>query len=135
MLARREFFRAELERKLSDVEGVDALSVKALLDEFEQRGWLSDARATQALVNMRQRRFGGLRIRQELQQRGAGDEHIAQAAQALNAGEVERAKAVWRRRFRAPPASREERGKQMRFLAGRGFSSEVIAQVLRGDDA
>ena len=112
MLARREYFRTELERK----------------------GWLSNTRAAQSLVTTRQRRFGAGRIVAELEQRGAGDEEIQSAAQVLRGGEVERAKSVWRRRFRAFPTSPEERAKQSRFLAGRGFSAEVIAQVFRAED-
>ena len=33
-----------------------------------------------------------------------------------------------------PATTREERARQMRFLAARGFSAETIRQVLRADE-
>ncbi len=134
MLARREYFRVELERKLRNAKGVDQAELNALLDEFEQRDWLSEARATQSLVQAKQRRFGSTRIAAELAQRGAGDEAVARASAALKASELERAKVVWRKRFRTLPTSLEERAKHTRFLMGRGFSATVIARVLQSDD-
>jgi regulatory protein len=41
---------------------------------------------------------------------------------------------VWERRFGTPPASPQERAKQMRFLAGRGFDGDVIRRVVQGSD-
>ena len=38
---------------------------------------------------------------------------------------------IWRSRFEAPPASERERGRQVRFLQGRGFSLEAILRFLR----
>ena len=48
--------------------------------------------------------------------------------------DVARARDIWRRKFREPPSSREERAKQMRFLQSRGFSFEIIRQVMAGTD-
>jgi len=45
-------------------------------------------------------------------------------------GELERAREILNRRYRAPPATREERAKRARFLRGRGFSSEVIVRLV-----
>ncbi|HEY1391934.1 MAG TPA: RecX family transcriptional regulator, partial [Methylibium sp.] len=43
------------------------------------------------------------------------------------------AQEVWRRRFGGEPAEdAATRARQMRFLAGRGFSTEVIRRVVRG---
>ena len=84
-------------------------------------------------MHARSARFGNLRIRQELKQHQVT--LSAEAVQALKDSELQRARAVLERRFAAPPASPAERAKRMRFLAGRGFSSEVIARALRGDVA
>ena len=51
--------------------------------------------------------------------------------QVLRTTEFERAQAVWQRRFSVAPNSPEERARQMRFLAARGFDSQAIGQVLR----
>ena len=48
--------------------------------------------------------------------------------------EVERAREIWRRKFRVAPKTREERAKQMRFLQSRGFSFDAIRSVVGGKD-
>jgi regulatory protein len=50
------------------------------------------------------------------------------------ATELERATAVWQRRFGSPAAEPAERARQMRFLAGRGFEGDVIRRVVAGSD-
>ena len=42
------------------------------------------------------------------------------------------ARAIWQRKFGRPPADQQERLKQMRFLASRGFGMDIIQRVLRG---
>ena len=134
MLARREYFRAEIEHKLQHSGEADPVELKALLDEFECRGWLSEGRAAEALITAKKTRFGASRIAALLKDKGASEDTLARSAAALKDNEFERARVVWRKRFRALPASLEERAKQTRFLAGRGFSGAVIARVLQSDD-
>jgi regulatory protein len=50
----------------------------------------------------------------------------------LRPTEVDRAREVWRKKFGSPPADAAERGKQMRFLAGRGFAGDTIHRVVSG---
>ena len=50
-LTRREYSRAELYRKLQPYAGDE--DVDALLEEFQQRGWLSDKRYTDQMVHAR----------------------------------------------------------------------------------
>jgi regulatory protein len=52
----------------------------------------------------------------------------------LRESEVRRARDIWRKRFGQPPADLRERARQMRFLAARGFSGEVVRQVLGGGE-
>lgn len=107
--------------------------VDALLDWLEAHNHLSQERFAESRVHARSARFGNLGIRQELKQHQVT--LSAEAVQALKDSELQRARAVLERRFTAPPASRAERAKRMRFLAGRGFSSEVIVRALRVDVA
>jgi regulatory protein len=53
---------------------------------------------------------------------------------ALRGSEVERARAVWRKKFGAPPADAAARAKQMRFLASRGFTGDTIQKVVSGGE-
>ena len=131
LLARRDYTRLELERKLSAyVE--DPLELRALLDDFTARGWLSEARAVDQLVNAKRGRFGAARIRQALIERGVSEELKASTLERLKDTELESARAVWARKFKAPPATPAERAKHVRFLQYRGFSLDIAMRVIRG---
>jgi regulatory protein len=133
LLARREHSRAELARKLQPhLAPEDDLG--ALLDELARRKQLSDERYAESRANALSRKFGAARIAQELRARGV-DKGLAEGAvAAARSTEVERARAVWARKFRKAPQSREERARQMRFLQSRGFSFDAIRAVIRGAD-
>ena len=129
-LARREHSRQELRAKLqSFAENPDELDT--LLDELEKRGWLSEARFVDQLTTTRRRKFGAARIVHELRDKGVSEDAISAAHAQLKAGEIEAARAVWKKKFGKLPRSLQERGKQARFLAGRGFSAEVVHAVLK----
>lgn len=111
-----------------------AAEVETLLQWLEAHGYLSQARFVESRVHARQSRYGNLRIRQELQQHGVTLD--ADAQQALKQTEFDRACEVWRRKFDAPAPDAAARVRQMRFLAGRGFSMDVIRRVVgRGTHA
>lgn len=141
-LAQREHSRVELERKLGRyVEDTEersaAVQIAAALDELAAKGLLSESRTAEAVLSGQGQRFGVRRLRQTLQAKGLDVELVAQTLQQARGTEFERALEVWRRRFGAPAADAAGRAKQMRFLAGRGFETEVIRRVLRqaGDEA
>lgn len=128
-LAAREHSRAELERKLvAHAESPEQLT--RVLDELQAKDFISEARVVESVINRRAGRFGAARIRHELQGKGLAPEAVAEAVNGLKASEVERAREVWRRKFGEPAADATARGKQMRFLAARGFGSEAIRRVV-----
>lgn len=134
-LSRREYSRQELQRKLRQTAEPDEMEqLEELLDEFVQRGWISDSRYAEQIVFARRNKFGSLRVAQELRQQGVSDSSIEQALQPLRDNELETARAVWQKKFGSPPADMKERAKQVRFLQSRGFSSEVIRRVLGRDE-
>lgn len=103
--------------------------VDVVLDWLQARRYLSDERFVESRVHARSARYGNLRIRQELSQHGVA---LTPALSSdLRDSEQARAIEVRQRKFGGPPASLAERVRQARFLAGRGFSSEVVRQVLR----
>ena len=132
-LARREHSRAELARKLTP-HGESTDQLKSLLDDLEAKKLLSDRRFTEVLARSRGERFGSARVRQELRAHGISDSLVRDAVSELARTELQRARAVWRRKFGAPPADAAEKARQMRFLAQRGFSSDVIRRVVGGRD-
>jgi regulatory protein len=106
----------------------------ALLDDLTRRKQLSEERYAESRANTLSRKFGAARIAQELRSKGVDKTLAEGAAAAARSTEVERARAVWLRKFRNPGQTREERAKQMRFLQSRGFSFDAIRAVIRGAD-
>ncbi len=133
LLARREHSRAELSRKLqAHVRPEEDL--ESLLDDLTQRKLLSDERYAESRTRQLSRKFGAARIAHELRASGIDKELASVASKAIRETEIERARAVWRRKFRAAPATREERAKQMRFLQSRGFSFDAIRAAMGGGE-
>jgi regulatory protein len=131
LLARREHSRAELGRKLSQhAESPEALDV--LLGDLEKRKQLSDERFAAERARVLSRKYGTTRVRQDLKSKGVDRETIDHIS---SEGELERARGILERKYRVPAATREERAKRMRFLQGRGFSSDVIRSLLSSRDA
>ena len=152
-LSAREHSRLEMRRKLmrqaraearamtllADANGnhLDALptpeslisEVDALLDWLQAQRYLCEERFAESRIHARSSRFGNLRIRQELQQHGLC--LSPEMSADLRQSERERADDVRQRKFGGSPVTAAERARQARFLAGRGFSAEVIWQVLR----
>jgi regulatory protein len=106
-----------------------ATEVDNLLLWLETHGHLSQARFVESRVNARQTRFGNLRIRQELRHHGVALD--ADAQQALQRSEFDRAREVWRKKYGSLAEDAAARVRQMRFLAGRGFSIDVVRRVVR----
>jgi regulatory protein len=133
LLARREHTRRELARKLA-AHAKDSTDIERVLDELQNRGWLSEARAAEQLIHARRPRFGARKIERELRDRGVSAEAVAAALPQLKDGDLEAARAVWRRRFGRQPRGAAERARQVRFLQGRGFAFDVIFKVLKDSD-
>jgi regulatory protein len=168
LLARREYSRAELRRKLalqverearrraempaprtaktaaakagtaaaeqtrcSPPEHDPATHIESVLDHLERRGLLSDERTAQQWLDSRAPRHGERRLRQDLGAKGLAPELLARTLAQARETEESRALALWQRRFgqRAPDAAGHAR--QLRFLAGRGFSIDTIQRVMR----
>lgn len=133
LLARREYTRQELASRLAPrAESPEQLA--ALVDELTAGNLLSDQRYASTRINSRAARFGDARLVHELRAKGVSTE-LVQATLAASEDELTRARRVWERRFgcqsTAAVADVTERARQIRFLAGRGFSAETIRRVLR----
>lgn len=132
-LARREHSRAELARKLAP-HAESAEQLTSLLASLEAKNLLSEARFVEVLARSRGARFGAARIRQELRAHQIADDLAKPAVDQLRQSEFDRARALWERKFGTPAADAAARARQMRFLAGRGFSADVIRKVVQGID-
>ncbi|HEX4798143.1 MAG TPA: recombination regulator RecX [Burkholderiales bacterium] len=133
LLARREHSRAELARKLKE-HARAADDLEALLDDLSRRKLLSDERYAESRAHALSRKFGAARIAHELRARGLDKDLADKASKNARVTELDRAREVWRRKFRNAPRTREERARQMRFLQSRGFSFDAIRSVVTGAD-
>src|SRR5258707_12910456 len=131
LLARREHSLAELARKLRTYGGPEE-ELEALLEDLSRLRLLSDERYAESRAHALSRKFGAARIAHELRARGLDKDLADKASEAARATELERAREVWRRKFRTAPKTREERARQMRFLQSRGFSFDAIRSVVAG---
>ena len=133
LLSGREHSRAELERKLQQFEEEPG-SLALALDELQAKGFISEQRVVESVVNRRAAKLGASRIKQELQAKGLDPQAVSEAVAALRSTELARARAVWQKKFGQPPQDADERAKQMRFLASRGFGGDTIHRVVSGSD-
>ena len=130
LLAQREHSRAELATKLArQVQEGDDLN--AVLDELQAKDFINADRVAESLVHRRAARLGTQRLVQELRSKGLDDALVRATAERLRATELERAQAVWRQRFGTVATDANERARQMRFLAARGFAGDVVRRVAR----
>ena len=132
-LAKREYSVAELAQKLNGVAKqyeLDKDEIPEILADLQKRNWVSDTRFTEQILHARKSRFGVARIAHELKEKGVSDDLISEAVQDAKENELTNAKAVWRKKYDAPPGSREEWAKQARFLQSRGFGFEIIKKVI-----
>lgn len=127
---------------VEDATGQDALGegaasaaealIATVVDDLAGRGWQSDARTAQTLLGGRGKGWGSLRLRHALREKGLAPELMVATLQQAQEQEVQRARQVWQRRFGTPAESPQERARQARFLAARGFPHAVVRQVVRG---
>ncbi len=141
LLASREHSALELSRKLSlHAESSETLRVliseliaKNLLGTLKEKNQLSEARFAEERARWLSRKYGTAKIRQDLQAKGVPEELIARFASPQD--ELQKAREILERKYRARAVTREEKAKRMRFLQSRGFSSAVIFTLLSAKDA
>lgn len=131
-LSMREHSRLELQQKLAK-HASESDDIPALLDTLESAGWLSAERFVASVVHRKAARYGTARLQHELARHQLPKPLTQEALAQLRDTEFDRAQALWHKRYgHLPAASTEaERAKQMRFLMGRGFSSDIIRKVLK----
>ena len=147
LLSQREYSRKGLAAKLAESEarwgklgGEQAeqtpesrhSEIEVVLDDFEARGWLSDERFAEALVRRRSERYGMRKIADELDRAGVDAKKSAALLGVLKETEFQRAFDLWARKFGVRAQDQKERARQYRFLASKGFSSEVVSKVIGG---
>jgi regulatory protein len=131
LLAQREYSRQALQDKLASEEA-SPQEIEQALAQLEAKGLMSDARVAETLVNRRASKLGSMRLRQELQAKGVSPELVAETMEGLKNSELARALAIWQKKFGHVATDAATRNRQARFLATRGFSGDVVRQVVAG---
>ena len=125
-LVRREHSRAELARRLAP-HAESPAAVEQVLDLLLSGKHQSDQRYAEERVRVLSRKYGAARIRHDLRSKGIAEEIVESVG---SEGELERARQILNRRYRAPAATPEERARRARFLQGRGFALDVIVRLI-----
>lgn len=129
-LAQREHGRRELERKLLG-KGHDRLLMSRVMDYLIEHDLQSDARFAESFVRSRtQRCYGPIKIRQELSSRGVSEREMEDLLTASSEYWMSVAEDGLAKKFSQPPEDRQSWATQARFLARRGFPSDLIYRVL-----
>lgn len=115
-------------------EPADPQLIEQQVDEvmvwLRQQGYLDESRFVESRLHARASRWGQRRIEQELAQHGLSLD--AEQRSALSGTELDRACEVLRRKFSAAlPWDAAQEARQMRFLMGRGFQSDVARRAIR----
>jgi regulatory protein len=131
LLTRREHSRFELMNKLRQKPFSKDVNLSTLCDRLEAANYLSDARFAELFIHSRiSRGQGEIKIRSVLHQRGVDSTLTDLALLEADIDWLVLAKQQRKKRFGVTiPKRFKERARQSRFLAGRGFSCEIIYLV------
>lgn len=131
LLGRREYSALELTRRLAAI-GHDLDEIGSIVTDFEQRGWLSDARFAAQVVHSRAGQYGSRRIEQELREKGVDQQTIDGALETRDVEDIDVARALWQKKFGVLAVTPQEKARQIRYLQSRGFPLGVVFKVIGG---
>ena len=133
LLARRPHFRAELERKLGE-RGHEREVISAAVEKLGELGYLDDAACARSLAAgpLSRRGYGPVRMRAELERRGApAEEAEAAVAELFVEGEEAAARKAaerWLSRRAPRPGARAALA---RHLGRKGFTTGTVLRLAR----
>ena len=134
-LGKRDYSRVELGRKIltySESLEVSKADLESVLNELEEKDWLSDDRFSEQFVLSKKRKFGARKIAHELKLRGVDELIISRALRVIKDDEFLLAKKIWEKKFNQIPITIDEKAKQIRFMQSRGIEVAIINQILSG---
>lgn len=140
-LARREYSRLELFRKLSQ-KFSSTQQIQQVLDEMQEQGYQSDERFTESFIRAKVRSGNGpFKIKIELREKGICESTALSAFDKQSIDWLELAEAVKNKRFGTADqegvmtgdssAHLEVLAKQVRYLKNKGFYQEHINEIVK----
>lgn len=132
MLSRREHSQCELVFKLQD-KGADELLAEQVVWELAEQNLQSNQRFAEMLVNSHvYKGRGPLRLQQDMQQHGIEESIFEPVLSDLRVDWQTLALQVYEKKYGDSCVDDyNERAKRMRFLQGRGFSTDQIESAIR----
>lgn len=127
LLSRRDYSRRELMEKLSHYEK-DTYTLTQLLDELASNGDQSDRRFAETYVRNQRRKYGHLRLKQVLRQKGVDNTTITKVLHDCD--DEHNAYEIWQKKFGQHATSPQEKARQFRFLIARGFSQDIVQRIV-----
>ena len=131
-LARREYSRLELYRKLSQLFSSTDL-IHEVLDDLQEQGYQSDERFTEMYIRSRVNSGNGpFKIKIELREKGVCESTVLSAFDRQSLDWLSIAEKVSVKRFgHLPQLDPNELAKQVRYLKNKGFYQEHINAVVK----
>ncbi len=131
LLSRREHSAFEIRDKLFKRD-FDGATIEQAIAELQQGGWLSDQRFAEAYIRMRQQKgFGPVRIAIELSERGVKENIIDTLLHADDEVWQQTLLQQYLKKYKNTPiADYNDKAKRIRFLQYRGFSLDVIYNIV-----
>jgi regulatory protein len=132
LLARRDHSQHEILKKMRAKQHADD-AILDTIQEFSQKGLLSEQRFTETHIRKQRRKgYGPLRISLELQTHRIDQAIVAQHLDINDNAWLDDIRAVWQKRFKGiKPTHFNDKAKQMRFLQYRGFTPEQIETLFK----
>ncbi len=116
----------------SESLGINKVDLELVLDELENKDWLSDDRFSEQFVLSKKKKFGVRKIAHELKLRGVDELIINRVLGEIKDDEFILAKKIWEKKFNQIPITIDEKAKQIRFMQSRGIGIAIIHQILSG---
>lgn len=159
ILSAREHSEKELRQRLKRYTD-DEAAIDAVVTRLQHENWQSDERFVETFVQSKEQRWGNQKILQALSQHDLDSEQLSDLKEDLRESEYQRAREVWIKRFGAKygvdlydshaiddyetldeneqqdfQEQAKDKAKQIRFLASRGFSADVVYRVVNSRGA
>lgn len=139
LLTRRDYAEQELRQKLRE-KYYDIAEIDAVIASLKQQNFVNDTRFAENRARYRATfsRWGDIKIKQELRQKGVDEAAIEHAFHLLNQDREEgavdkpldQAKRLVKKKYAHQPASPQLYNKKIAFLLRRGFSLDIAKQAV-----
>ena len=131
-MAHRDYAYNELFTKLKP-HALNEAELCCVLDELQQKGWLSEERYINSYINSKSKKYGLLKIKYLLYNKSDKHDLVDDLLQNTEINEFEVAYQLWEKKFDGivfTQLDQKQILRGMRFLQNRGFSFDIINKVL-----